>query len=61
MPGGQSVSAVGDDSDEGGDEDAGDGGQHVGQRHQGARKVGGQVCLVGEHPGVHAGKEDWVR
>ena len=54
MPGGQALSAMGHDADEGGDEDAGDGGEHVGQSHQGPRKAGGQVGLVGEHPGEHA-------
>ena len=42
------------DANKGGHEDARDGGQHVGQRHQGAREVWGQVSLVGEHPGEHA-------
>ena len=40
MPGSQALSAVGHDADKGGHEDAGDGGQHVCQSHQGARKVG---------------------
>ena len=61
MPGSESVGAMGDDADEGGHKDARDGGQHVGQRHQGAGKVGGQVRLVREHPREHAVKEDWVR
>ena len=56
MPGSQALSAVGHDADEGGHEDAGDGGQHVCQSHQGAGKVGCQVGLVGEDPGVHAVK-----
>ena len=45
---------MGHDANEGGHQDAGDGGQHVCQSHQGARKVGGQVRLVGEHPREHA-------
>ena len=54
VPGSQAISAVGHDADEGGHQDAGDGGQHVCQSHQGPRKVGRQVGLVGEHPGEHA-------
>ena len=54
VPGSQALSAMGHDADEGGDQDAGDGGEHVGQSHQGPRKAGGQVGLVGEHPGEHA-------
>ena len=54
MPWSQAISAMSHDANKGGHEDARDGGQHVGQRHQGAREVWGEVSLVGEHPREHA-------